>query len=623
MSPQIEQLRTYHQQSKRVLDALASNQGNSAAILNQLQNGERLESIATRLEGSSAASTARNSPYNNPPRTTGTIPSTTNRFDGNRSPSIIESQHEDPSIQSHIEAARHFGQRVILGDETISEDPLSHHGPTLTDESWTTVTSDGELVEHLLALYFCWEYPIFATVSKEHFMEDFRKGSLRYCSPMLVNALLALACRFSDRPGTRVSPGDSTTAGNAFFAEASRLFNAEQDHYSLTTIQALGVMSIREASCGRISTSSFLSAQSIRLAVEMGLHIDVAAHDGDDEADKTERAVREATFWGALSLNEMLSLCTGTLPHLSQRIALPKKPSIIKHVEDALWIPYTDDGLPMDQHFDQPSNIRSVYKIFCELAEIVHDTLYTLYSPGHEVSSGALLGLYNRYIHWYDTIPEDLRLGHNFTPAVLFAHLFYHTATLLLFQPFINLRFNKSAVIPREVCYQAADAITRIVKSYSAMYTLRRTPSFAPYFVLVSTIIHLVAVKNNHLTDEMTKNVLQGIADLEEMAKCHGFALRAIEAIKHLSRRWRVNLSPQNTGDEVLSDMSRDLSHLTLGLPDQFSLDLSVLETLQSIQPVLSSQDPPLFSPFPMQGLPHIAPQTELEEKGFQVLSPK
>lgn len=38
---------------------------------------------------------------------------------------------------------------------------------------WTDITSDIDLVWHLLALYFCRGYPIFASLSKEHFLNDF------------------------------------------------------------------------------------------------------------------------------------------------------------------------------------------------------------------------------------------------------------------------------------------------------------------------------------------------------------------------------------------------------------------------------------------------------------------
>lgn len=164
--------------------------------------------------------------------------------------------------------------------------------------SWTSITNDVNLVQHLLALYFCWEYPTFASLSKEHFLHDFRDGRHRYCSPILVNALLALGCRFSTQPMTRANPNDPYSSGDHFFKESQRLFNEEIDHHSLTTIQALGIMSIREASCGRDSESWYYAGQSIRLALEMGLH---RIHDEDDE---DELAVQAATFWGAFALDQ-------------------------------------------------------------------------------------------------------------------------------------------------------------------------------------------------------------------------------------------------------------------------------------------------------------------------------
>jgi hypothetical protein len=78
-------------------------------------------------------------------------------------------------------------------------------------------------------------------------------------------------------------------------------------------------------------------------------------------------------------------------------------------------------GTPLQRSCEQPSNVRSVYKCFCELSELVHRSLYILHSPGRPVSSRELLNVYTQYLNWYDRIPEVLRLGHNFTPAVLFA----------------------------------------------------------------------------------------------------------------------------------------------------------------------------------------------------------
>lgn len=180
--------------------------------------------------------------------------------------------------------------------------------------TWTNITSDIDLVQHLLALYFCWEYPTFASLSKEHFLKDFKDGTRRYCSSMLVNALLALGCRFSTKPNTRSNPDDPHTSGDHFFRESLRQYHQEQDHRSLTTIQALGIMAIREASCGRDSESWYYAGQSIRIAMEMGLHLN------DGTGNEDEVAVQAATFWGAFALDQYVSPGRGVFFDFSRQL---------------------------------------------------------------------------------------------------------------------------------------------------------------------------------------------------------------------------------------------------------------------------------------------------------------
>lgn len=206
------------------------------------------------------------------------------------------------SQNSLIQFSRGQGQETVLGQEF----GVDHTKDVVTDSqftgSWTSVTSDKALVEHLMALYFCWEYPTFASLNKEHFLEDYRTGNQRYCSSLLINAILALGCRFSDQVQSQLNTQDSDSAGDKFFAEAKRLLDAETDRHVLTTIQALGLLSIREVSCGRSSESLFYSGQSIRLAIEMGLHHEP---ENEESADAQEdNAVQSATFWGAFSLDQ-------------------------------------------------------------------------------------------------------------------------------------------------------------------------------------------------------------------------------------------------------------------------------------------------------------------------------
>ncbi|PKS12392.1 hypothetical protein jhhlp_000596 [Lomentospora prolificans] len=572
--------------------------------------------------------------------------------------SWVEGMHHEPGSPE-------YGQRYRWLDQVLS--PLDVPEMKIPAVEWTTITADVNLVQHLLALYFCWEYPTFASLSKEHFLKDFKDGTRRFCSPILVNALLALGCRFSTQPNTRANPSDPTTSGDHFFKESLRLFHLETDHRTLTTIQALGIMSIREASCGRDSESWYYAGQSIRIAIEMGLHM------MDGTGDDDEVAVKAATFWGAFALDHAWSLATGSLPQCSCVPHLPPKPAIIDDIEASLWIPYTDDGVPLQRSCEQPSNVRSVYKCFCELSELVHQSLYILHSPGRPLTSRDLLGIYTQYLDWYDRIPEVLRLGHNFTPAVLFAHMYYHFAILLLFRPLIKLRILGSKVLPRDVCSQAADAIQGLLRSYSQLYTLRRTPSFVPYFVLTSAIMHMaiatsppstsptpasgapqphleahgspdtggvgVAAPSSRSDPRVLQSISQGISDLTEMAPCHHFAQQALNILCYLAKKWNLDVDMGHEKTEVTEDFDRLLqprsNSLNFFAPNVQLEDFmcgwggggssvggKVVMTAQQTGSDEISQiaDNPLFWPFPLQGRPLLPTGRELSDAGFALI---
>ena len=59
---------------------------------------------------------------------------------------------------------------------------------------WTRVFSNDVLLRKLLESYFMFEYPWEYIFQKEFFLEDMVSGARRYCSPLLVNAVLAKAC---------------------------------------------------------------------------------------------------------------------------------------------------------------------------------------------------------------------------------------------------------------------------------------------------------------------------------------------------------------------------------------------------------------------------------------------
>ena len=59
---------------------------------------------------------------------------------------------------------------------------------------WTNVSSDDGLMRVILRAYLLNEYQCLAFFHKDHFLDDMVRGSNRFCSPLLVNAVLALGC---------------------------------------------------------------------------------------------------------------------------------------------------------------------------------------------------------------------------------------------------------------------------------------------------------------------------------------------------------------------------------------------------------------------------------------------
>lgn len=227
--------------------------------------------------------------------------------------------------------------------------------------------------------------------------------------------------------------------------------------------------------------------------------------------------------------------------------------------------------------------------------------------------------------------------------------MYYHFAILLLFRPLIKLRIIGSKILPRDVCSQAADAIQRLLTSYSQLYTLRRTPSFVPYFVLTSSIMHLAIGAASVQTDpdkagsekvvtvdkidpHVSEALNQGIADLTEMAPCHHFAEQALNILRYLAKKWNIEVNIEG-GDLPPEEYDRlvkaNTNSLNFFAPDVGTDDSVCLwgagQNVVAGEPHMvgksaDKMENPLFWPFPMQGRPMVPAGKDLERAGFSLL---
>ncbi|KAI4244797.1 MAG: hypothetical protein LQ352_006708 [Teloschistes flavicans] len=285
--------------------------------------------------------------------------------------------------------------------------------------SWTEITRDHDLIVHLINMYFTWHYTYFTTLSKSLFYRDFLLGKppvgtkreTEYCTPLLVNAMLALGCHFTSWPAARSNPIDSATAGDHFFKEAKRLIleNDEHENPRLATVQALALMSVREAGCGREAKGWVYSGMSFRMAYDLGLNVD----SGLLHVDEQETDARRMSIWGCFLFDKCWSNYLGRQPQVPlSTIAVPKF-DVFPMEDSETWSPYTDAGIGSAN--SQPARTRAIALQITSLCEISGDLLTYFYHPtniekpqGKQSELKKLSELHTRLEAWRKDLPKEL-----------------------------------------------------------------------------------------------------------------------------------------------------------------------------------------------------------------------
>ena len=400
------------------------------ALIRQIRTCESLDDVADSIARQEQGLLEEDEGYEESAYTTSALPA----FETELSGKMGELRLENGSV-------RFLGgtSNLIYLDPTVEGDDGLNGLETYQQQddpllSWTTVTTETEVVVHLINMYFTWHYPYFTTLSKSLFYRDCLLGKppgtpkrTVYCSSLLVNAMLALGCHFTSSPAGCADPNDQTTKGDHFFAEAKRLIveNDEYEKPKLTTIQALCLMSVREAGCGREAKGWVYSGMSFRMAQDMGLNLDSGGMTNSKETmDEGEIDARRVTFWGCFLFDKCWSNYLGRLPQLpTSNITVPRY-DVFPDEDADIWSPYTDTGI--GQLHSQASRTRTVALQLSNLCEISSDLLIFFYHPQHlEKSVGRsqelkkLSELQTRLEAWRKDLPRELEAKEGQLPNVL------------------------------------------------------------------------------------------------------------------------------------------------------------------------------------------------------------
>ncbi|KAI9668045.1 MAG: hypothetical protein M1821_000865 [Bathelium mastoideum] len=425
--------------------------------------------------------------------------------------------------------------------------------------SWTGVTNDAVLVRHLIDMYFTWHYTYFCCLSRASFFREFWRGrpppgtrrTVEYCTPLLVNAMLALGCHFTSHPGAREDPSDSATAGDHFFKEAKRLFleNDEYENPKLTSVQALALMSVREAGCGREAKGWFYSGMSFRMACDLGLNLNSGALSSAQPTnpDDEEEDARRATFWGCFLFDKCWSNYLGRTPQLPNSIVTVPKFEVFPNEDAEQWAPYSDSGF--SQAHAQPARTRAVALQISALCEISNDLMNFFYNPqdmgkskGKQAEIKKLSEIHTRLEAWRKNLPKEMEPKEGTLSSVLVMHMFFHLLFIHTFRPFLKYNPTTSPlpanVSPRKICTQAAAMISKLLRLYKRSYGLRQICNVAVYIAHSACTIHLLNLPDKNAN----RDIIHGLKHLEEIAEGWLCARRTLAILSKLSRKWNVDL---------------------------------------------------------------------------------
>lgn len=311
-----------------------------------------------------------------------------------------------------IRQYRQYQESLTKSHPWISDEDLSTDIPGGEVRQWTTVTSDTDLIDHLLALYFTWSHPFYLLFSEDIFYHGMRMNKAKYCTPLLMNAILAVGCCYSDRPETRRYLNDADTAGDHFWDEARHLLDEVKllGQSSLTTVQALGLMSLRETMRNRDASAREYIAQMTEMVKRLELHVPPQTQLGNSHAPG-QVEVHRITFWGCFVLETSSALSNGRISSLHKPAIGFDKPMTLPEFEFAPWRPY--GALYYNGEESEMVQASRKYAVLAQLSllsEIVDDITILLHASEDRAKKEDLHRHHQKLQKWFRDLPAELKI---------------------------------------------------------------------------------------------------------------------------------------------------------------------------------------------------------------------
>ncbi|KXG54107.1 Transcription factor [Penicillium griseofulvum] len=463
---------------------------------------------------------------------------------------IASSPGELPHLKASQWPAVSPYARVTL--ESLCDIPLFE----VPAKPWTKVTDDDYLVSHLVSLYFTWDHPCSQFLDQRIFLEHMKRGHRKsdFCTPILVNSLLAMASAYSDSPDVLSIPENVFSRGQKFFNEAQRLWEVEDDDHDLPNIQALLLMCCVFKNQGRVRKSWMMLSQAVQLARDTGL-FDSPAVPKNKVSPETER-VRTITAWGVFNMSSQMSI------EMQKISPLPYPTSDVKMCgsEDFDWTPYPrSNKITYDK---KPARLPAVREGLAELTRILVDVQKLVSEKNHGTSIDELWRKaeepFDRLNAWLQHWPSVAEIQQDPVPQMLLLRIKCLQAIIYLFE--ILNDPNQPQFVRQARYYQvkSAQETAQCLRVHRLSYGLKHIPS--------------------QIVDAVQLSIRILVHQLEESDESRKAFAELCQFGTALSHRFKQT-------SDVIHEIRKNAMHLRLRLPPEVNAIFDDPEQWKSLEP--------------------------------------
>ncbi|RHZ63234.1 putative C6 transcription factor [Aspergillus thermomutatus] len=359
--------------------------------------------------------------------------------------------------------------------------------------AWTSLVDD-EVASHLLSLYFAWENPTWQLVDQHMFLKDLASGSKRFCSPLLVHALLFFGCSCSYSLDRITDRQEEKSLGKKLYAEIQRLWQIEKDQLNLPTAQSSILIGLLCCTLGidRLGTKHIL--HGAKLCHKLELHCKSPAylysHVNRDELGPISRC-HQLVAWAVFDVQALAAQVYRKMP------VWERPPAVCFSLDEAAVL---DEGVEWSPYpFKTPVQQPFYYTAACyrsALVMIVHEIAIAgiKFSNTGIASDDWQYGhqLHQKLCDWMTSLPSCVMPQSNTTPHILCLHLYFQATLVFLGDIFIlyskvtrNDESNLTRFDPWTVKSRALDSVGSLILLYKQSHGWKSIPIvFLHYFCL-------------------------------------------------------------------------------------------------------------------------------------------